>query len=237
MVREKRPNRKRTLKRRSSWKDTLRNYVSGGENDTEQTRSFSSTSTLRAPSKSAPGRQSSWNGRGGADGSMADGESDQDEEDFDKIKEEDRPISARIVYNFSNGSAGTARTGSDVERQQQELSVAIAEADNKVSRAVSGKHGQGSSSGNTREPVGTRLTMTSRTGYFQDRIISPSMVCDRSHLPNKWIVLMGFFVIVVRCVPWLFFTLDPIEIPTLRLITTSLPFWRPVNSWHNSHHC
>jgi hypothetical protein len=26
-------------------------------------------------------------------------------------------------------------------------------------------------------PIGTRLTMTSRVGYFQDRIISPSMVC------------------------------------------------------------
>ena len=25
-------------------------------------------------------------------------------------------------------------------------------------------------------PIGTRLTMTSRTGYFQDRIIPPSMV-------------------------------------------------------------
>lgn len=29
-------------------------------------------------------------------------------------------------------------------------------------------------------PIGTRLTMTSRVGYFQDRIISPSMVSDRS---------------------------------------------------------
>ena len=29
-----------------------------------------------------------------------------------------------------------------------------------------------------RAPIGTRLTMTSRVGYFQDRIISPSMVCS-----------------------------------------------------------
>ena len=29
-------------------------------------------------------------------------------------------------------------------------------------------------------PIGTRLTMTSRVGYFQDRIISPSMVGRRS---------------------------------------------------------
>lgn len=31
-----------------------------------------------------------------------------------------------------------------------------------------------------RAPIGTRLTMTSRVGYFQDRIISPSMVSFRS---------------------------------------------------------
>jgi hypothetical protein len=28
-------------------------------------------------------------------------------------------------------------------------------------------------------PIGTRMTMTSRVGYFQDRIISPSMVSLR----------------------------------------------------------
>ena len=27
-------------------------------------------------------------------------------------------------------------------------------------------------------PIGTRMTMTSRVGYFQDRVISPSMVCE-----------------------------------------------------------
>lgn len=30
---------------------------------------------------------------------------------------------------------------------------------------------------NKKVPIGTRLTMTSRAGFFQDRIISPSMVC------------------------------------------------------------
>jgi hypothetical protein len=31
-------------------------------------------------------------------------------------------------------------------------------------------------------PIGTRMTMTSRVGYFQDRIISPSMVSTQSSI-------------------------------------------------------
>jgi hypothetical protein len=33
-------------------------------------------------------------------------------------------------------------------------------------------------------PIGTRMTMTSRVGYFQDRIISPSMVSLRFGVPD-----------------------------------------------------
>ncbi|KAH9485132.1 Hormone-sensitive lipase [Psilocybe cubensis] len=165
MVRDKKPTRKR-IRRRSSWKDALRNYVSGGEEET--------SSTLKVPSKSAPGRSTSHQGFGD-EGSLADGESEE-EEDFDKIKEEDRPISARIVYKYWKGGGDVIRSGSDMERQQHELSIAVAEADTKAIRAVSGKSPEPGSSGSGKEPVGTRLTMTSRTGYFQDRIISPSMM-------------------------------------------------------------
>lgn len=44
-------------------------------------------------------------------------------------------------------------------------------------------------------PIGTRMTMTSRVGYFQDRIISPSMVSALSSVDQDS---------DVRCEPWLF---------------------------------
>jgi hypothetical protein len=51
-----------------------------------------------------------------------------------------------------------------MEALQQELRAAAAEAQEEEE--------------NNRLPIGTRLTMTSRTGYFQDRIISPTMVSN-----------------------------------------------------------
>ena len=64
-------------------------------------------------------------------------------------REEDMPIEARVRFSPTVNRI-------DVPKALQEASE---------------------SSENTIEaPLGTRLTMTSRTGYFQDRIISPSMV-------------------------------------------------------------
>lgn len=67
------------------------------------------------------------------------------------------PIEERVVYKYG---VELPRSGSALERQQGALSVAVAEADTRAGERV----------------IGTRVTMTSRTGYFQDRIISPSMV-------------------------------------------------------------
>ncbi|KAJ3497990.1 hypothetical protein NLJ89_g10278 [Agrocybe chaxingu] len=153
MVRDKKPgsSRKR-IKRRSSWKDTLRGLASG--EDAESSRSQHSHSSLRASSRRGmPGSLGISD-----EGTLADAESE--DEDFGTLKEEDRPIQARILYNYST---------STLQSQQQQLSTAVAEANTKAIRAVSGKYSD-------TEAIGTRLTMTSRTGYFQDRIISPSMV-------------------------------------------------------------
>ncbi|KAF9568032.1 alpha/beta-hydrolase [Agrocybe pediades] len=171
MVRDKpKPTRKR-MKRRSSWKDTLKGYVSGGDNKSEEVhRMPSSTSSLKVPSKSAPGRTQTEP----EEGSLADGESDEDE-NFWGVREEDRPISARVVYKYPNGGAGYPRSNSDMERRQEELLIAVAEADTKAVEAVSRRSPE-PGRGNAKEPIGTRLTMTSRTGFFQDRIISPSMM-------------------------------------------------------------
>jgi hypothetical protein len=117
----------------------------------------------------------------GDEGTLADAESsggedddDDEEEDFNQYPEEARPIRARVKYKYPSGNDAVARSKSALERQQQELSLAVEEANTKAILGV-GKRGVRAS-----EPIGTRLTMTSRTGYFQDRIVSPSMVCASS---------------------------------------------------------
>lgn len=211
MVRDRTPSRKR-IKRRSSWKDAIKGLGSDGENDDKVQTKKHSTTHLKVPSKSAPGRSSA---RRQSEGAFADAESDS-EDDYNTRKEEDRPISARILYKF-DGNPDLSRSNSAVEKEQQELSIAIAEANTQAIKAMSGKTVD-TENGHTKEPLGTRLTMTSRTGYFQDRIISPSMVCQHAMLcrPNS--------ENLPRCVLWLFYTLDPIGTQTLRPTITSLPF-------------
>ncbi|KAF9482153.1 alpha/beta-hydrolase [Pholiota conissans] len=170
MVRDRKPSQKR-IKRRSSWKDTIKGLTSGGENDERSLRNARPANFLKVPSKSASGRGSAR--RLAEEGALADGESDS-EDDYNMRKEEDRPISARILYNY-DGRPDLPRSTSALEREQQELSIAIAEANTQAVRAISGKAAT-SEDGYKKEPLGTRLTMTSRTGYFQDRIISPSMM-------------------------------------------------------------
>lgn len=114
---------------------------------------------------------------GADEGSLADAESD--DEDFNERKEEDRPIQARILYKYPNGGSDLPRSNSALEKQQQELSIAVAEANSQAVKASSGSHSPEPTNSKAKESVGTRLTMTSRTGYFQDRIISPSLVCER----------------------------------------------------------
>jgi hypothetical protein len=76
-----------------------------------------------------------------------------DDEEYYPLEEHEKPISQRVRY--------TAET---LRQQQPELEVVLEEEETKAKAAR--KH-----------RVGTKLTMTSRTGYFQDRIITPAMVC------------------------------------------------------------
>ncbi|TFK26526.1 alpha/beta-hydrolase [Coprinopsis marcescibilis] len=173
MVRDSKPfSQRKKLKRRSSWKDTLRGFTSGGEDNPVPKLARKSTGNLKMPRRLEDRRAKSND-----DGSLGDAES-EDEEDFGTYREEDRPISARIKYKYPNGDISVARSQSALERQQYEMSVAIAEADSKATQSMNA----GSitvalpDAEKVREPIGTRLTMTSRTGYFQDRIISPTMM-------------------------------------------------------------
>jgi hypothetical protein len=119
------------------------------------TKSLTLSSTQTSPThiKSLPfsGKSGSSTGREYKD---ADASSSSDSDDTAyPMAEHDKPLSARVRFSVS-----------DLAKQQADLSQAVEkakEAADKVRKA----------------PLGTRVTMTSRTGYFQDRIISPSMVC------------------------------------------------------------
>jgi len=187
MVGDKRPgmSRGKRLKRRTSWKDTIRGLTSGnekGEADVSPAlRTRRSMSIIKSPStrSSVSGRRERSLTSTPVDdkGALADAES-SDEEDFDQWKEEDRPIQARVRHVYHNSTQNPVPipwNESVLEKQQQELSVAVAEANTKATLAVGGKELE-KGKGKEKEPIGTRLTMTSRTGYFQDRIVSPSMV-------------------------------------------------------------
>lgn len=163
MVRDRKPGSKR-IKRRSSWKDTLRGLASGGDTDVESGSSQRKGSTKTSTWRSTPTIAD--------EGALADAESDDDQR-----KEEDRPIQARIIYKYQAANGDVPRSHSALVKQQHELSIAVAEANTKATKAVSRKRSPEPGNADATEAIGTRLTMTSRTGYFQDRIISPSMVC------------------------------------------------------------
>ena len=167
------PKRKK-LRRRASWRDTLR--AIGDEDEETQTKTIvrhrRSTSSLRNPAlrKHLPKRTTSTSGD--ENGSLADEESSEDDR---PCPEEERPIEDRVKVPYPPAPATRPvprRSDSAMQRHQQELSQAVEAADVQAALSVKKKGGVGKNS----EPIGTRLTMTSRTGYFQDRIISPSMV-------------------------------------------------------------
>ncbi|KII92745.1 hypothetical protein PLICRDRAFT_155534 [Plicaturopsis crispa FD-325 SS-3] len=161
---------RKSLRRKRSWRDTLRGFAGSDKEQEKEAKpklKRHSTTTLRSAF-----RRTRVSMRA-SDGEDADAESEEDDADFDHVKEEDRPIQARVRYVYPNGSSKPVRvlpSISTLEKQQEQLSAALAAED---SKAVSVKE---RGKGKANEPIGTRLTMTSRTGYFQDRIVSPSMM-------------------------------------------------------------
>lgn len=103
-------------------------------------------------------------GQGGADGPNGDAEAGEMADVEEGVtREEDKPLQARVRFHPEVEERILAR-------QQREADAMIP--------------GQGASA--DQAPLGTRLTMTSRTGYFSDRIISPSMV--RTFPPRCYVV-------------------------------------------------
>lgn len=213
MVGDHRARTKR-LKRHRSWKDTLQDLVRRSEDMPPKMHHHmdmkrkSSVRSFEAPHEDNE--------------SFADSESEEGESN--PVREEDRPIEERVRFVYREASSDTDELHRVLEKQQEQLSAAVTQANLKATTLVAGSRANGRGIGKNREPIGTRLTMTSRTGYFQDRIISPSMVSLRMHRHriNLFYIMSAYSI--DRCVLWPSYTSDRIETLTLQPITSSLPF-------------
>lgn len=207
---------RRKLHRRRSWKDALLDFT-GVDADAVRSKQVPSRhhSTLGMKKKSSvvsfgtrARKESARTNpmRHDDSGFWAGSESDEDE----PAREEDRPLEDRVRYVYPEcvGSSDGAHLHQTLEKQQEQLSAAVAEADNKAT-STKGEDKK-------RELIGTRLTMTSRTGYFQDRIIPPSMVRTLISLQSH-----SVFIKLDRCAPWLSFILVPTTTRILPLIILS----------------
>lgn len=141
---------RKMVRRRRSWRDTLRNLASPtNERPPMRIRSLTSPRQYKSGRPANDHYRMQYGDVNAEEaGSMA------DEEDSADIiqeirREEDMPLEARVRFN---------PTISQIEAPKLL------------------QEGYDSSGKSVEAPLGTRLTMTSRTGYFQDRIISPSMV-------------------------------------------------------------
>ncbi len=120
-------------------------------------------------------------------------DSSSEEEEGEREPEESRPIEARIRWHHSpvsekyaspldheSNSLNTVHLGESRSQEilnedaQAQLAAEVRKANVEVT-----KKRRRAAYDRKNAPIGMRLTMTSRSGYFQDRIISPSMVGRR----------------------------------------------------------
>ncbi|KAG6866707.1 hypothetical protein C0991_011366 [Blastosporella zonata] len=158
-------HRTKHIKRNRSWKDAIRGLTSSSDKGTKHHKHTPSVLTSSRPKVSFKTEPDQTDG----EGDLADAESEEEEDDVHFEKEENRPIRDRVRYKYPQlPSPPTSISDTELERQQEELSAAVEAANTQAVKAIGRK--------DRAEPIGTRLTMTSRTGYFQDRIVSPSMM-------------------------------------------------------------
>lgn len=177
-------------------------------------------------------------------GNLESSDSSSEEDDDDEDHEERRLIEARIRWQNSlvsspetpslahassfntpsprrSGVRGNLNTEAQ-RRLAEEVLKANVEVAKLRKRAASDRKNA---------PIGMRLTMTSRSGYFQDRIISPTMVSHFTPLMAN--TLEASFP---RCVPWLSYTSVLTSTPILRQTITSRLSSRPRNFSQSFHH-
>ncbi|KAJ3733519.1 Alpha/Beta hydrolase protein [Lentinula guzmanii] len=163
--------RHRRIKRKNSWRETLRGFTTSGSEKEDTSPVSSRTPSLRRSTSGlrTPPVKRTFLRLPEENQSDVDSSNDEDE-DYTKRKEEDRPLQERVKYVYPHSTPAAAWI--EAATKQEELSVALLEADSEAARTMTDSH----SDQRKKEPIGVRLTMTSRTGYFQDRIISPSMM-------------------------------------------------------------
>ncbi|KAI0684280.1 alpha/beta-hydrolase, partial [Cytidiella melzeri] len=155
---------RKPLRRQQSWRDTIRTLTSPvSERPTLSRKRVSKQASLPKPN----GQTGQHLPEGPTDdsGSLAD---EEDESNLDGVPEEERPIRARVRFHpvvdeVQSPAKHKAESGSPSGPAKSDCDLLTV----------------GASTQQPQEPIsplGTRLTMTSRTGYFQDRIISPSMM-------------------------------------------------------------
>jgi hypothetical protein len=167
-------SRSKRIRRRSSWKDLFRDFASGSDRDPDPSSGSQVRRSLSVPHNSNNHSMGDEETPDDDVGAFADRENNEDEDEDDDLghrKEEDWPISARVRYaNPPAVSSPVSRSGSMLAHEQQ-LSAAPEEVSDGATETT-----ESEGSPKEKAPIGTRLTMTSRTGYFQDRIVAPSMV-------------------------------------------------------------
>ena len=153
----------RRPRRRRSLRDTLRQLTTSSARPMPPLRTRHTTTDVRKLF-----RDDDSHDEGGAMG-------DDEDEVSSFIKEEDKPLQYRIRFN------------PDVDRLAPPRRV-VAESPAPMDPKEQAESLQGPMPEAT-APIGTRLTMTSRTGYFQDRIISPSMVSSSLTMQRHSVVV------------------------------------------------
>ncbi|KAH9858745.1 Alpha/Beta hydrolase protein [Lenzites betulinus] len=142
-------------RRRSSLRESLRSLASlSGVPKVPPLRARHTTSHIK--------RSSSLDDDSGDEGGAM-GDVEDEPLGRENASDKDQPLRARIRFN-----PHVSRV--EIERTPMTMPEAAP--------ASGSTHDAGPAPPSPREkaPIGTRLTMTSRTGYFQDRVISPSMV-------------------------------------------------------------
>lgn len=174
--------RHRRVRRKKSWRDSIRVLPTVAEPGSS---SIPATKPLRSRKNSkrhvvleSPGEDAE------AEGEI----SGPDNDYFAHLPEEEKPIKARVRWNYGGGYSPistplasspchsptiSARALKDPLglQEQEKLEAEVVKEDTDVVNELK-RAGDATKDA----PVGTRLTMTSRTGYFQDRVITPSMV-------------------------------------------------------------
>ncbi|KAI0028612.1 Alpha/Beta hydrolase protein [Vararia minispora EC-137] len=163
--------KRQPIRRRKSWKESIRFQLTQLP-DTSTT--LPNTIPLRKDHTSRRFRTEKVLEREATEsndeGAEADGEQ-CDVETFQHLPDEEKPIKARVRWNYGGGYSPAMTPASLSPVHSPKLQAEVTEAN----EAVAGRRKrEGAATRNA--PIGTRLTMTSRTGYFQDRIISPSMM-------------------------------------------------------------